>query len=53
VRFVAEDATTTRVELEHRGLEHYGSRAGEMVGIFDSEQGWAALLAAFTAVAEG
>jgi uncharacterized protein YndB with AHSA1/START domain len=54
VNFRAEDERTTRVELEHRGLEAYGARTDEMRGIFDSEGGWRGLLARFaTAAAEG
>jgi uncharacterized protein YndB with AHSA1/START domain len=47
VRFVAEGPSTTRVELEHRGLDAYGGRAEEMRGIFDSDAGWAGLLARY------
>jgi uncharacterized protein YndB with AHSA1/START domain len=47
VRFIAEGADRTRVELEHRRLERYADKAAEMRGIFDSEAGWSALLAAF------
>jgi uncharacterized protein YndB with AHSA1/START domain len=43
VTFVA-DGDRTRVELEHRGLETYGDRAGEMRGVFESEGGWGGLL---------
>lgn len=50
VRFVAVDAGTTRVELEHRDLDGYGARAAEMQGIFgSSEGGWGSLLEAFVA----
>lgn len=51
VRFIAE-GEDTRVELEHRGLEHYGARSQEMRGIFDSAMGWQGLLDAFTRAAE-
>jgi uncharacterized protein YndB with AHSA1/START domain len=47
VRFHAEDERRTRVELEHRGLEAYADRAGEMRGIFDSDGGWPGLLRRF------
>lgn len=46
VRFIP-DGAGTRVELEHRHLDRYGARAAEMRGIFDSEHGWAGLLAAY------
>lgn len=51
VRFIAEGADRTRVELEHRRLERYADKAAEMRGIFDSEGGWSALLAAFAQAA--
>lgn len=52
VRFVAESPERTRVELEHRLLDRYGARAGDMRSTFDSENGWSAMLAAFAARAE-
>jgi hypothetical protein len=42
----------TRVELEHRHLDHYGARGDEMRDIFDSESGWSGLLASFARAAE-
>ena len=45
IRFFA-DGARTRVELEHRRLDLYGSRAAEMRGIFDSAGGWPGLLEA-------
>jgi uncharacterized protein YndB with AHSA1/START domain len=50
VRFHAE-AGGTRVELEHRGLESYGDRAGEMRDTFGSPGGWTGLLQTFAAAA--
>lgn len=47
VRFVPEGKDGTRVELEHRKLDRYGARRDEMRAIFDSEGGWAGLLAPF------
>ncbi len=38
VRFIAQNKDATRVELEHRCLDLYGTRGDEMRGIFDS--GW-------------
>ena len=51
VRFVAVDAGTTRVELEHRDLDAYGAAAATMRDTFDSAGGWTGLLAAFAAAA--
>jgi hypothetical protein len=39
----------TRVELEHRKLDRYGTRAAEMRRIFDTEGDWGRLLAMFAA----
>lgn len=47
VRFIAEGANATRVELEHRRLDRYGARRDEMRAIFESEGGWGRLLEAF------
>jgi uncharacterized protein YndB with AHSA1/START domain len=52
VRFVAEGPRTTRVELEHRGLDAYGSRATDTRNALDSEGGWGGLVDAFARVAE-
>lgn len=52
VRFTPE-GDGTRVELEHRGLEAYGERTDEMRETFGSDGGWAGLLRAFAATAEG
>lgn len=51
VRFVPEGPETTRVELVHSHLDRYGPRRDQMRDIFDSEQGWTGLLAAFAASA--
>lgn len=48
VRFSAEGGST-RVDLEHRLLHYYGEKAAQMRGIFDSKEGWTALLDAFAA----
>ncbi len=48
VRFSAEGGST-RVDLEHRLLHYYGEKAAHMRGIFDSKEGWTALLDAFAA----
>jgi uncharacterized protein YndB with AHSA1/START domain len=52
VRFEPEGEDRTRVELEHRGLEAFGTRAEEMRGVFDSEGSWRGLLARFGRAAE-
>jgi uncharacterized protein YndB with AHSA1/START domain len=46
VRFIA-DGKETRVELEHRHLDRYGSRREEMRRIFDTEGDWGRVLAMF------
>ena len=53
VRFSPDGAHRTRVDLEHRGLEAYGERAGEMRETYGSDGGWAGLLRAFAATADG
>ncbi len=49
VRFVAEGGGT-RVELEHRNLEHYGTRSDEVRAALDSPEGWNGSLVAFAAI---
>lgn len=51
VRFTALDAGTTRVELEHRGLEAYGDDALAMRQTFSSPNGWTGMLEHYAAVA--
>jgi uncharacterized protein YndB with AHSA1/START domain len=53
VTFAAEGDETI-VAFEHRDLERYGDRAGELRGGYESgmEGGWAALLAGFKEAAE-
>ena len=41
VRFVPESRQRTRVDLEHRGLEHFGDKAAAMRDIFDAPDAWA------------
>lgn len=52
VRFTAEGPGRTRVDLEHRLLDAYGEKAGEMRAGFDAEAGWGSLLATFGKAAE-
>jgi hypothetical protein len=47
VRFVADGAGRTRVELTHGHLERYGEQAEAMRTVFDSPGGWAGILDAF------
>jgi len=47
VRFIAEDATHTRVELEHRHFERHGETAEALLGVVDSPNGWAYCLDLF------
>jgi hypothetical protein len=44
VRFTALDAQTTRVDLEHRGLDAYGADAVTMRDAFNSPTGWNGML---------
>ena len=53
IRFVALGPARTRVELEHRRLDGYGTAADQMRGIFDSEGGWNRMLNAFANRANG
>jgi hypothetical protein len=50
VRFTAIDARTTRVELEHRGLDTYGADAAAMRETFSSPNGWNGMLEHFAKV---
>jgi uncharacterized protein YndB with AHSA1/START domain len=47
------EGTSTRVDLEHRLLHHYGEKAAQMRGIFESDKGWTGLLEAFANRAAG
>jgi len=51
VRFTAIDDRTTRVDLEHRGLEAYGADAMAMREAFASPSGWNGMLEHFAVVA--
>ncbi|HSW25428.1 MAG TPA: SRPBCC family protein [Burkholderiaceae bacterium] len=51
VRFVGIDERTTRVELEHRGLEAYGAEAMAMRDAFSSPNGWNGMLDHYAQVA--
>ena len=47
VRFVAEGAKRTRVELEHRGFERHGAGAEKMRTAVEGPSGWTQCLAQF------
>jgi len=47
VSFSPQEDGSTRVELEHRGLENYGDRADEMRETFGRPGGWVGLLQMF------
>ena len=51
VRFIADGANVTRVELEHRNLERMGDRADTMRQQIDGPNGWGALLQLFAETA--
>ena len=51
VRFIAEGANATRVELEHRKFEQMGAEAGESMRN-DVERGWPGMLERFKQHAE-
>ena len=52
VRFIADGANATRVELEHRNLDRYGERTDVFRTTIDSPQGWGGLLELFKQTAE-
>jgi uncharacterized protein YndB with AHSA1/START domain len=52
VRFIAESATVTRVELEHRYLERMGEKAADARNAVDSPGGWSGILETFRVFAE-
>jgi hypothetical protein len=47
VRFAADGARATKVELEHRNLDRYGEKAEAMRAALSSPDGWAGLLKRF------
>ena len=53
VRFIPETADRTRVTLEHRNLDRFGSYQPQIVETFTSDGGWNGLLKMFAAAAEG
>lgn len=51
LRFIAEGPARTRVELEHRNLDHHGDGWEGMRAGVEGDQGWPLYLARFAAVA--
>ena len=51
IRFAPEGEGTTRVELEHRDIERFGTGAEATRAALDSPGGWSGLLDAFAASA--
>jgi uncharacterized protein YndB with AHSA1/START domain len=51
VRFLPDGADATRVELEHRNLERFGSRADAFRQQINSPEGWGGLLQLFAQAA--
>jgi uncharacterized protein YndB with AHSA1/START domain len=47
VQFIVEDATHTRVELEHRGFDRHAAGADAVRGAMESPQGWSYCLELF------
>lgn len=47
VRFIPDGANATRVELEHRNLDRFGSRADAFRQQINSPEGWGGLLQLF------
>jgi uncharacterized protein YndB with AHSA1/START domain len=53
VRFVAESATRTRVELEHRHLDRHGPGWQSLSDGIEADDGWPLYLARFATLVEG
>jgi hypothetical protein len=52
VRFIAESATTTRVELEHRHLQRMGEKGVQVRSMVDAPGGWTKVLELFKQCAD-
>lgn len=52
IRFIAQAAERTLVELEHRHLDRFGDRRDQMRRVFDQEGDWGKLLGRFAKLAE-
>lgn len=53
ISFTAEGEATTRVDLEHRGLDRYGDRIDETRGVYDAPNGWTGILTGFAESIDG
>lgn len=53
VRFIAEGASVTRVELEHRDLDQLGDEGEALRNIVDSPRGWSVVLGTYVQRVEG
>lgn len=51
IRFTAESAEATRIDLEHRNLERFGEKAAESRAAFDSDGGWSGILKVYAETA--
>jgi hypothetical protein len=51
VRFIADGAATTRVELEHRGFEVHGERGTAMRTAVSAPDGWGGIVQRYAAIA--
>lgn len=49
IRFLALGPALTRVELEHRDIEKFGSRAADVRAMLDTDNGWTGALARYAA----
>jgi uncharacterized protein YndB with AHSA1/START domain len=52
VKFIAQSAGITRIELEHRHLDRMGENAAKARSAVDSPNGWGAILESFRICAE-
>lgn len=53
VTFMPDGTGSTLVELEHRDLERFGDRQGEIVASLDADGGWPGILRRYAAAADG
>lgn len=51
VRFIAENANRTRVELEHRNMDRFGELRASTQAALESERGWGGILETYARVA--
>lgn len=53
VNFIEQGPKHTRLTLEHRNIEKFGTKAEEIWSAFDSEGGWTGILKALANLVEG